>query len=158
MRSSQFWGTQPCQRVEREYANYARWHEEQGRGEPPEHVRALLLREVNEFDGNDFSGADLLKVDFRGGIDLSRQRLPCGDDYLYLPDAAATIERALTLLPDQVPAELAERVTFFLRGVLGREIDMGQPQLFLRKQDFERKRQVPSDVLAAFDLLRGAEG
>ena len=44
--------------------------------------------------GNDFSGCDLVDVAFRTGIDLAQQKLPTGPEYLYLPDAAAAIERA----------------------------------------------------------------
>ena len=42
---------------------------------PPECVSALG-RKVNEFRGNDFSGATLVDVAFRTGIDLSLQEMP----------------------------------------------------------------------------------
>jgi uncharacterized protein YjbI with pentapeptide repeats len=44
---------------------------------PPEYV-ASLGRKVNEFRGNDFSGATLVDVVFRTGIELSLQKLPAG--------------------------------------------------------------------------------
>lgn len=48
-----------------------------------------LQRETNEFRGNDFSTAEFLDIDFRGGIDLKKQRLPTSDNYLYIPDIRA---------------------------------------------------------------------
>jgi uncharacterized protein YjbI with pentapeptide repeats len=43
-----------------------------------EELVEALGRTSNEFRGNDFSGMDLIDVDFRTGIDLSLQRLPTG--------------------------------------------------------------------------------
>jgi hypothetical protein len=43
-------------------------------------------RKRNEFIGNDFSSADLIDVDFRGGIDLEKQMLPTGSEYIYIAD------------------------------------------------------------------------
>jgi len=55
-------------------------------------------RKMNEFRGNDFSGAKLLDVDFRGGIDLSVQRLP-GDGYLLIQDMSRAREIVGAWLP-----------------------------------------------------------
>lgn len=63
-------------------------------GTVPHDTRAMLGREHNEFGGNDFAAMDLLDVAFRTGIDLSKQRLPSGPEYLYLPAAADAIQRA----------------------------------------------------------------
>jgi len=41
-------------------------------------VQLALGRSRNDFHGNDFSGAELVDVAFRTGIDLARQRLPAG--------------------------------------------------------------------------------
>ncbi len=49
-------------------------------------------RRNNEFDGNDFSATRFVDVDFRGGIDLTRQKLPNSDDLLYLPDTRVALE------------------------------------------------------------------
>jgi hypothetical protein len=35
-----------------------------------------------------------IHVTFRTGIDLTKQILPCGEDYLYLPHAASAVSRA----------------------------------------------------------------
>jgi hypothetical protein len=43
-------------------------------------------RERNVFIGNDFSSADLVDMDFRGGIDLAKQSLPTGPEYIYIAD------------------------------------------------------------------------
>lgn len=45
-------------------------------GAVPDEDVSALGRSTNEFRGNDFSGATLLDVDFRTGIDLSAQRMP----------------------------------------------------------------------------------
>lgn len=45
-------------------------------------------RKRNEFTGNDFSTADLVDVGFRGGIDLTKQVLPTGRDYVFVADTA----------------------------------------------------------------------
>ena len=51
-------------------------------------------RTANEFRGNDFSGMELIDVDFRDGIDLTAQRFPPGDEYAIVLDASAAIARA----------------------------------------------------------------
>jgi hypothetical protein len=68
-------------------------------------------------------------VSFRG-IDLTEQRLPAGDGYLYLPDAEAAIDRARQLAGDRPDSPEIET---FLLGVLGRELSFGQRQLHLRQ-------------------------
>lgn len=62
-------------------------------GAVPEDERAVIGRACNEFYGNDFSALDLRDVTFRTGIDLT-QILPSGKDYLFLPNAAATVSWA----------------------------------------------------------------
>jgi uncharacterized protein YjbI with pentapeptide repeats len=154
LRSVRFWTRTPAEWRYIEYEDYVRFSLKEGRGQPPDSVRELMLRADNEFHGNDFSGANLIKADFRGGIDLSAQRLPSGDGYLYVPDAPDAIDRALALVDQRVPSELAPDVVRFLRDVLGREVEMGQHQLLLRDTDFASRKVVPPDIVAAFDLLR----
>ena len=60
-------------------------------GAVPEDERAIIGRACNEFYGNDFSALDLRDVTFRTGIDLTKQILPSGKDYLFLPYAAVTV-------------------------------------------------------------------
>ena len=59
-----------------------------------EELVEALRRTSNEFRGNDFSEMELIGVDFRTGIDLSLQRLPTGEQYVYLADAEPALERA----------------------------------------------------------------
>lgn len=51
-------------------------------------------REVNRFEGNDFRKADLVNCRFIGGIDLGRQLLPEGPQYLLLGDWPARVKHA----------------------------------------------------------------
>ena len=44
--------------------------------------------EPNECVGNDFSGLSYCGLEFRGGVDLSANSLPTGDDYVLIHDAA----------------------------------------------------------------------
>ena len=94
-----------------------------------------LGRSVNEFRGNDFSEMTLRDVAFRGGIDLTDQVLPSGDDYLLVLHAAQAIAR----VRDEVrfwDDGRREEALAFLR-YLSTEIEMGQEQLFLRLDDYK---------------------
>ncbi|WP_433379288.1 hypothetical protein ACQPZX_13215 [Actinoplanes sp. CA-142083] len=124
----------------------------QGKPEPPGY-RELALRPSNQIHGNDFAGAELVGVSFRFGVDLTAQKLPTGDDYLYLPDAAAAVRRAVAAA-EQEPSELAGKAKFFLEDVLQREIDYGQRQLLLRPKNYERSKVVPPHILLAVELLK----
>ncbi|SNS97176.1 pentapeptide repeat-containing protein [Actinoplanes regularis] len=124
----------------------------QGRSEPPGY-RRLALRERNEIRDNDFTAAELIDVNFRFGVDLTAQRLPAGDDYLYLPDAETTLLRGLaTLEHDSSPT--AESAVRYLRILLDKEIGTGQRQLLLRAKDYERKKVIPPHIQLAVDVLR----
>ncbi len=54
-----------------------------------------LGREKNSYRDNDFSGASMVDVAFRGGIDLDKQRLPVGSDYLLIKNSDSVISCAL---------------------------------------------------------------
>jgi len=154
LRTVSFWGALPPSMGRNDYEAHVRWREKQGLGPPPDAVRALMLRESNEFAGNDFSGADLVKVSFRGGVDLEAQRLPTGPDYLYLPDGRGTVDRAMAALDEYVAdAALQPKVENFLN-ILGRSLDMGQRQLFLRESDFGTRGAPWPYIPVAFALLR----
>jgi uncharacterized protein YjbI with pentapeptide repeats len=155
LRTVTFWGAQLTQLARNRYEAHARFREKERLGPPPDAVRELMLRESNEITGNDFTGADLIKVNFRGGLDLTAQRLPAGADYLYLPDARGAIDRALADLDAHVPdAAMRPKVASFLTSVLGRELDMGQRQLLLRESDFMPAGSPKPAIAAAFALLR----
>ena len=54
-------------------------------------------RSANEFRNNDFSGATMEDVDFRGGIDLHEQKLPTGADYVFIADTCKALDIAREL-------------------------------------------------------------
>lgn len=92
----------------------------------------------NRFEGNDFSQADLFDVGFRTGIDLSKQRLPDGDEYVYLPDAAAAIARARLACDAWTDPEDKDAANSLL-DVMERDVARGQQQLLMRTEDFSRR-------------------
>ena len=98
--------------------------------------REFLHRERNEFHGNDFSEMDLIDVAFRTGIDLTRQRLPTGPAYLYIPNAAATLEKTRSEVLTWPDTELRESAMIFLKGYSDDVIRDGQQQMFLRASDY----------------------
>jgi hypothetical protein len=154
VRSTTFWGRPPEEKARARYESNLRWLEREGLPIPGGY-RELALREVNEFHGNDFTDAELIDVEFRNGIDLARQRLPTGDDYLYLPAAEATVAQAAARLAQHPADEVSERAQRFLRNVLGRSLAEGQQQLLLREKDFQA-RGVKPHIEIAFEALRQA--
>jgi len=99
-----------------------------------ETCREDTSRVVNEFRGNDFSAMRFIDVDFRQGVDLAKQRLPGGDDYLYLQDAASK----LTTLRQkylQQPASPRRTEVFQALELLEDEVRDGQADLFLCKDN-----------------------
>ncbi len=88
-------------------------------------------RQRNEFHGNDFSGADLVDVAFRGGIDLREQRLPIGSQYIFIDDACRAIALAKSAGLVLSDLDLRRRVLAVL-SILDRTVAGGQEQLLLR--------------------------
>lgn len=153
IKSAMFWGRPIPVWAKNQYESMVRHREKEGLGPPSREYRELVLREANDFYGNDFSQAELIKVSFRYGIDLTKQRLPTGPDYLYLGDAPAAIEEAVSKAADIEPAELRESVTDFLTNIIGRSVAVeGQRQLFLREKNFKPSPRVAT----GFALLRSA--
>jgi uncharacterized protein YjbI with pentapeptide repeats len=99
-------------------------------------VPGEVKRERNEFSGNDFSAADLVDVSFRGGIDLTKQALPTGRDYIFVADmgrASIVAQEISELNPgssDAKRAQLIQRMLEFLSS-------SGQRQTLLRLSGFE---------------------
>ncbi|MEH1169675.1 hypothetical protein V6V47_30285 [Micromonospora sp. CPCC 205539] len=154
IRSTTFWGAPPPGSAEQFASNLA-FLQRQGRDEPPGY-RALVLRESNEIHGNDFSGADLLGVAFRHGVDLTRQRLPDGSDHLYVLDAEPALHRALALLVNRPADDLHARVERSLRRLLDREVASGQRQLLLREADYVSRGALKPHIRLMFEMLREA--
>ncbi len=93
-------------------------------------------RHRNEFTGNDFSTADLVDVSFRGGIDLSKQVLPTGRDYVYVADtrrAADVAQQIAELEPRSSDAKRAQSI----RRMMEFYFSSGQTQALLRLSGFD---------------------
>jgi hypothetical protein len=111
-----------------------------------EQDRQWIGRYRNEFSGNDFSAADLVEVDFRTGIDLTKQRLPSGTEYLYLPDPTPVIERARAEVLGWLDFEHRRSALIMLK-TMEEQIADGQPQLFLRASDHYAYSAIPRDAV-----------
>lgn len=107
-------------------------------GTVPEQDRADAGRVVNQFDGNDFSRATLIDVGFRTGIDLSKQRLPEGDAYTYLPDALSAVRRARAAFNAWDDPGLKSAARGVLT-VMEEDVAAGQQQLLIRVDDYPRR-------------------
>ena len=100
-----------------------------GRVEASAEVRSQ--RTLNEIRDNDFSQAELDDVDFRGGVDLTRQKLPTSDEYLFVRDTY----KALAIVKD-LQSSIAEKDELkrsrMLAGVLDFYCSSGQRTQLLR--------------------------
>jgi hypothetical protein len=111
-------------------------------GTVPEQERQYTGRVHNEFHGNDFSGAELYDTDFRSGIDLTRQRLPGGPQYLYIADAPRVIAEVRRRVA--VMEELEQRKELMpLLKVFEPIVAAGQQQLLINLTSWGR-RQLPA--------------
>jgi hypothetical protein len=126
-------------------------------GTVPEEDRSWVGRKRNEFHGNDFSGAELRDVAFRTGIDLNQQRLPSGPDYLYVPDAAAAIQRAQRGLADWKPDSELHRLALVIVTVKANLVSDGQEQFLMNLAELRKgRRKFPPEVVAkVVSLFRG---
>jgi hypothetical protein len=114
--------------------------------------RDITGRTVNQFEGNDFSRAELVDVSFRSGIDLSLQRLPVGPEYVHLRDARAAIQRARVAFNGWDDQEAKKRATGVL-AVMEQDVLEGQEQLLVRAEDYPRASRT-----AIRELLDAASG
>ena len=123
-------------------------------GAVPEDERAIIGRACNEFYGNDFSDLDLRDVTFRTGIDLTKQILPSGKDYLFLPYAAVTVSRAKSHVIGWSDEEMRRGAMAIIQG-LEYELLGGQQQLLLRTSDRDGISGIPRKAVdGLFALLR----
>ncbi|MDQ3786043.1 MAG: hypothetical protein M3422_02215 [Actinomycetota bacterium] len=119
----------------------------------PGRIGDAIGRDRNRYEGNDFSAAELDGVAFIG-VDLRKQRLPEGEDYLFVDNAEAVLSAALGSVagwPDSA-----------VRRVVHRGLDLycdyarrGQQQLLLSRHSFARKGV---DGRQAFARVREAVG
>ena len=117
-------------------------------GSVPPDDQGVAGRKTNMFEGNDFSRAKLVDVDFRTGIDLTKQRLPVGEEYTYFGDAAAAVRRARIAYNSWEDPELKERARALLV-LMERNVAAGQGQLLMRCDDFPRADQPAIRALLA---------
>lgn len=93
---------------------------------------AYTSRRINEFRNNDFSAMTFVGVDFRHGVDLSQQRLPAGEQYLYLAAAAEKLS-ALRQKYLQQPSSTRRQEVFEFLQFPEEQLRDGQQSLFLSK-------------------------
>lgn len=118
-------------------------------GSVPSDKQEVAGRQTNQFEGNDFSRAKLVDVGFRTGIDLTRQRLPAGDEYTFLGDAATAVRRARTAYNAWDDPEWKKRARGVL-AVMEEDVAAGQGQLLIRADDYPREsRPVIRTLLVA---------
>jgi hypothetical protein len=122
-------------------------------GTVPEDKRAIIGRASNAFHGNDFSAMDLRDVTFRTGIDLTKQILPSGKDYLFLPYAAAAVSQAKSRVVGWNDEEMRRAAMAIIQG-LEYELLGGQQQLLLRVSDRDGISGIPQKAVdGLFALL-----
>jgi hypothetical protein len=126
-------------------------------GTVPTKDRDLLRRTVNEFDGNDFSRAAFDNVAFGTGIDLRLQRLPEGDQYVFLPDAMAQLRRARIAYNAWTDQEQKSAARGFLMATES-DVAAGQEQLLIRVDDYPRKMRPAIRALLTAATGHAADG
>lgn len=110
-------------------------------------AQETLGRAKNEFHGNNFSGMELIGVDFRTGIDLTQQILPTGPGYVLILDA----KEVLPLLRGKVeawPDSEIKKCALIEVDIWLENLDEGQEQVFFDMADADR------DFRAAKESLR----
>ncbi len=96
-------------------------------------------RSRNEFRGNDLSTAELVRVEFILGVDLSVNRLPEGPEYIHvdrLPERIARARADVARWPDD---KAREKALLWLR-TFSEGGYVGQPSLFWRRVDIAPKQ------------------
>jgi hypothetical protein len=95
-------------------------------------VPGRAARNSNEFSGNDFSTADFIDVDFRGGIELATQVLPGGPEYIFVADTRLASELAHELNGELVQGSPDAKRLQSIRRMLEHDHSTGQKQQLLR--------------------------
>lgn len=115
-------------------------------GSVPDEDRAQVGRATNEFRGNDFREAELIDVSFRGGIDLTKQKLPEGAGYLFVPDAAGALEKVRRDVVGWCDLDLRRKVLAILKG-FELDVESGQKQLFVSLKSVPRSQREAAERL-----------
>jgi hypothetical protein len=111
---------------------------------------------TNEFVDNDFSECDLRDVEFRNGIDLTRQKLPRGPDYLYVDNGARATQALRAELTPWPEATRKHEATLLLKHFES-NLATGQRQLFFAAASIYKHfdRQLVQDVFAIVSRADG---
>lgn len=104
---------------------------------------------TNTIEGNDFSGVDFGDIDFRFGVDLRKQVLPAGQDYMLISDAAQVLARAYK---DAVTMDDLENRKTLVRMIQSQQdaVDGGQRELFVSKRRIPRFLQADYELFFSF--------
>ncbi|MEU4409645.1 hypothetical protein AB0F88_34475 [Streptosporangium sp. NPDC023963] len=109
-------------------------------------------RKSNEFRDNDFSGADLKHVSFRGGVDLNLQRFPVGGKRFVVQSGEAALSQAWAEVQGWPEDEYKSRAEIVLEGMFDL-VRGGQKQLLVEKKRISRKlSEERADGLASIFL------
>ncbi|MDF9753036.1 hypothetical protein M2428_004518 [Arthrobacter sp. ES3-54] len=103
---------------------------------------------TNVVKGNDFSEADIADPDFRFGVDLRQQKLPIGQDYLFVPDAAQVLARAYRAAVALEDLEQRRKLLSMIQ-TSQRSVESGQ------RDDFLSKRRLPRSLRETYELYFG---
>jgi len=90
-------------------------------------------RQQNDFRGNDFAGVRFGSVEFRGGIDLSLQRLPMKDGHVILDRRSERIATVLAEIDTWTNPFERRTAGQYLRLFAGSRYD-GQEQLYIQNR------------------------
>jgi hypothetical protein len=114
---------------------------------------SFFAKTRNEITGNDFSDCDLRDFGFRTGIDLDKQKLPMGSQYLYIADVSKVLRVTRPIINLWEDTEVRRLAMILLDG-MEHDLKAGQEQQILRipsRGDFavpaERLRQTIREVV-----------
>jgi hypothetical protein len=109
-------------------------------------------RDKNEFVDNDFTDAVLEDVGFVGGIDLARQRLPTGPEYVRIDRPLERILRARPIVEHWQPEEDREEGLILL-AVYSEDGFEEQAELFVNRLETGAPRHVAERVWSLLESI-----
>ncbi len=112
-----------------------------GRTGPDAHIYG---DRTNTIEGNDFSGVDFGDTDFKFGVDLRKQVLPTGPDYMLIPDAVEVLARAYK---DAATMDDLETRQAMIDMIQSRQEAVANGQRDL----FESKRRIPKFIRGDYE-------
>jgi len=106
-------------------------------GQPYGVLADHLERTINEFHGNDFSGADLWDVSFVKGIDIDAQRWPAGAEYIRLDRMQERLNQVRREVVHWTDLHARQEALIMLQ-VLQEDVELNQDALFARRATLSR--------------------